>query len=472
VRKFKKVGNEDAINTLSRMTVELKYEDLPQEVIDFAKVLIFDTIGCMVAGHAKHPIPVIAKHIQKKGGIAEAYIPFFGGKVPAEEAAMVMGPMTRAIDFAAIHADAMHQVEHVLPAMIGGVGLLDKVSGKDFITAFVAGVETMLRIGIGYNGNKGIEIGRSNGHYIFGGVAAVGKLMGLDQETLENAHGIARQMTQPHDMAAYHPVTHMIKVHQGFIAQDAVTCCKFAQLGVTGPRVDVIEGPKGLLGMADWETFPEKICANLGEYWHFMEIEMKAYPGCKCLHMACDGVKSLMAQYNIGVDDIEHIHVDECKLNAGVSGGPIEEKLNPKDIYERQFSVPFMVATIIYDDDLMPDAFLDEAANRPFIKAFMQKVTLGEDFSLPSWESKVILTTKDGKVYEKIAQPIELKGSVINRYTRKELIAKFKKGLPYSLYKIDEAFVDQYAQAVLNLEKSQDIMKDVVLPLVPPKELT
>ena len=468
MRTFEKIGNEDAINTLSRFIVETRYEDLPPEVIEFAKQLIFDTIGCMVGGHCKHPIPIIAKHIRDKGGKPESYIPFFGGKVPAEEAAMTMGPMTRAIDFAPIHAEAMHQTEHVLPAMLGALGMKKNVTGKEFILAFVVGVETLLRIGIGYNGNRGIEIGRSNGHYIFGSVGAVGKMMGLDQETLENAFGIARQMTQPHDMAAYHPVTHMIKVHQGFIAQDAVNCVKFAMLGVTGPRVDVIEGPKGLLGMAAWQTFPEKICADLGKYWNFMDIEMKAYCGCKCLHMACCGTTELMKEHHLKPDDIAHVHVRECKLNSGVSGGTLEEKLHPHDIYERQFSIPYMVSTMILDGDLMPNSFTDEAAARPFIQEFMKKVDFSRDDSLPAWYSEVTITTTDGKKYVIMATPEMLKGSHSNRYSTEETIAKFKKCVPYSVFPMPDALVDKIINNVLyNLDKSQDVMEDVLKLITP-----
>ena len=140
--------------------------------------------------------------------------------------------------------------------MLCTLGYLDstegrRVSGKEFLTAFVAAQETLIRIGIGYRGNIGVQRGRSNGHYIFGSVAGVGKLMRLDQEHLENAEGIGRNMTQPHDMATYHPITHMVKVHQGFIAQDAIQDCKFAKLGVTGPRNNVICGPMGYFGMAN-----------------------------------------------------------------------------------------------------------------------------------------------------------------------------------------------------------------------------
>lgn len=467
MKEWKKIGNEDAISTLSRMDIECTYDDLPKEVQDFAKVLILDTIGCMVGGHCKHPIPLLAKHYQEMGGKPESYIPFFGGKVPAENAAMCMGPMTRAIDFAPIHADAMHQTEHVLPPMLAALGMLDKVSGKDFITAFVVGVETLCRIGIGYNGNRGIEKGRSNGHYIFGGIGAVGHMLGFDQATMENAHGIARQMTQPHDMAAYHPVTHMIKVHQGFIAQDVITSCKFATLGVTGPRVDVIEGPKGLLGMAAWETYPEKICKDMGKYWHFMEIEMKAYCGCKFEHMGCYGTEKIMEENGLTADDIEHIHVKECLLSAGVSGGTLEEKLRPADIYQRQFSIPYMVATMIYDHDLLPDSFTDEAAARPEIQAMMRRVTFETDLSLAPWDDIVTVTTKDGRTFEMLASGSMLKGSATNRYTRDELIAKFKKCVKYSVMPMSDELVDQLIDNVLNLEKSEDVLSDVMKLITP-----
>ncbi len=467
MKEWKKIGNEDAIRPLSRMAVECTYEDLPADVQDFSKVLLLDTIGCMIGGHSRHPIPLIAKHYQEMGGKPESYIPFFGGKVPAENAAMCMGPMTRAIDFAPIHDDAMHQTEHVLPPLLASLGMFDKVNGKDFLTAFVVGVETLLRIGIGYNGNRGIEMGRSNGHYIFGGVGAVGHLMGFDEITMANAHGIARQMTQPHDMAAYHPVTHMIKVHQGFIAQDVITSCKFAKLGVTGPIVDVVEGPKGLLGMAAWETFPEKICADMGKYWHFMEIQMKAYCGCKFEHMAAYGAETLMKQNNLTPDDIERIHVRECLLSAGVSGGTLEEKLHPADIYQRQFSIPFMVATIMYDKHLFPDSFTDEAAARPEVQAMMRKVTFETDESLAPWDDVVTVYTKDGRKFEMLSSGSMLKGSMTNRYTREELIFKFKSMAKYSVMPFSDEVLTTIAENVLDLENSEDVLNDVYMHLIP-----
>ena len=86
MKKFPRINNEDGINTLCRMTTELEYDDIPAEVVELAKELILDTVGCMIGGHGQHPLPELAHHLQKKGGVEEAYIMFHGGKkIPAEE---------------------------------------------------------------------------------------------------------------------------------------------------------------------------------------------------------------------------------------------------------------------------------------------------------------------------------------------------------------------------------------------------
>lgn len=476
MKKFLRLNHEDGMNTLCRMTHELEYQDIPPEVIEFAKELILDTIGCMIGGHGQHPLPEIAHHLQKQGGVGEAYIMFHGGKkIPAEQAAMAMGPMPRALDWAAIHPEAMHSVEHTLPPMLCALGYLDtvegkRVNGKEFLTAFVAAQETLIRIGIGFRGNIGVQRGRSNGHYIFGSVAGVGKLLNLPLDQLENAEGIARNMTQPHDMATYHPITHMVKVHQGFIAQDAIQDCKFAKLGVTGPRNNVICGPMGYFGMANWETDEDILFDHLGEKWEQMGIEMKAYAGCKCLHCAVGAAEYLAKTNHLTPDDIAHIHVEDSTLNINVSGGTMEEKLNPKDIFQRQFSIPYMVATMLYDGELIPQSFFDEPASRQYIKDFMQKVDIVENKDLKPWNSKVTLTTRDGRVFVKEMDPIELKGSVEHRYTREELIYKFKTLAKMSITEFSEETLNSLIDRVLHLEDSDDVLEDIVFALTPNRE--
>ncbi len=274
--KFVPAGQEDPMSTLCRMVIGTNYEDLPSDVVNSAKRSILDTMAVTVGGSAMEGIPTIVEFIKDKGGKPESFIPFYGGKVPASEAGFAIGPMARAMDFGDVHEEARHSSEHILPALLATTGLKDKVSGKKFITAFVVGQEVLIRIGVASRqGSGGHSIGRGSGHRIFGAVAAVGKLLGLSLEELENAEGIARGMTQPHDLAMFTEATLMIRVHHGFIAQDAINACLLAKRGITGPRREVLAGPKGYLAFAKWETDPDALTKELGEKWETGNVMMK-----------------------------------------------------------------------------------------------------------------------------------------------------------------------------------------------------
>ena len=211
--------------------------------------------------------------------------------MPAAEAGLAIGPMARAMDLGEIHEEAAHCSEYILASLIAANGLKKKISGKDLITAFVVGQEVLIRIGIAFKlVSRGGPVNAGGGHWIFGCVAAVGKLLGLSQEELENAQGIARGKTQPHDLAKYTPATLMIRIHHGFICHDSVEACLLARLGITGPRHEVLTGPKGYLGLAKWETDPGAFTRELGEKWEMLNTEMKPFTACKCTHTAAGGI--------------------------------------------------------------------------------------------------------------------------------------------------------------------------------------
>ena len=69
-----------------------------------------------------------------------------------------------------------------------------------------------------------------------GSVAAAGKLLGLSLNELENAEGIAHEMIQPYDLLMYVPATLIVRVHHGFVCQDAINACLLVRRGITGSR--------------------------------------------------------------------------------------------------------------------------------------------------------------------------------------------------------------------------------------------
>ena len=140
----------DPMSTLCKMVVDTRYEDLPADVITYAKHCIMDIMAVTIGGSAMEGIPAVVDLVKDKGGKPQSVIPFYGGKVPASEAAFAIGPMTRAMDMGDAHQEGGHSSEYIFPALLAATGLRDRVSGKDFITSFIVGSEILVRIGIAF----------------------------------------------------------------------------------------------------------------------------------------------------------------------------------------------------------------------------------------------------------------------------------------------------------------------------------
>ena len=131
-------ANEDPWIRICRFIVDTEYEDLSADEISYIKTWILDTMAITVGGSGQEGITEIVGMVKEQGGKQESLLPFYGGKVPASMAAFAIGPMTRALDMGDISPGG-HNSEYVFPALLAATGLKDKVSGKEFLTAFAVG---------------------------------------------------------------------------------------------------------------------------------------------------------------------------------------------------------------------------------------------------------------------------------------------------------------------------------------------
>lgn len=456
---------EDPMVTLCRMVTETSYEDLPGEVSGFAKRLILDALGITIAGSSQEAIAEIVDFVKTQGGKPESFIPFYGGKVPASMAAFALGPMTRAIDMGDVHEGASHTSEYIFPALLAATGLSKRITGKAFITAFVVGEEVLIRIG---EAAKTFELAAlydidQGGHFIFGAVAAVGKLIGLSLEELKNAMGIAVSMTQPHDTRMYSPASHMVRVHHAFIAQDAINICLLAKKGITGPH-NVLLGQGYLALYERIGTDLDRLTKGLGKDWTMTNTMIKPYAACKCTHTEIYGLIELMEEYKFGPDDIEGIHIDANSMIMRATVEPRKEKWNPRTTPECQFSLPYTVATAAFDKRVFLDSYTDKAKSRKDVRDLMTRITVEENKELPIFASKVTVTLKDSRKLAK--EVLYVKGHPKNPFAIEELITKFKWMIPYSTYRLTDAVVDSLIEEVLKLEDVDDML-EIILAITP-----
>ena len=460
-------GKEDPMKTLCKLVIQTGFEDLPQKVIDFAKRLILDTTGVILGGSSREGVSTIVEFVKEQGGKGESYIPVYGGeRVPASMAAFATGVMARALDMGCVHEESIHSAEYTLPVLLASLGLKEKVTGKEFLTAFVLGEEVMIRIGIA---SRLVASGMSHltdaGHYIFGSVAAVGKVIGLELDQLQNAEGIVSSMTQPHSNSMYYPPTLMPRVHHGFVAQDSINACLLAQRDITGPTENVLTGPSGYLSLLiKWETAPELITRELGSWWEMTGTTMKPYASCKRSHAATSGILDQMNRHNFGFDEISAIYIDEPPGDYAVVAQPYDEKWNPENETDCQFSLPYVVATAVRDGTVFVDSYTETARSRKDVRELMTRIAAKADPNLPPWSARVITRLRDGREYA--GEYLHVKGHPKNPFSDGELIDKFRKCAAYSAVPFSENTITELTERILNIEQIEDVERDLIFPIV------
>ncbi|QYB07203.1 MmgE/PrpD family protein [Rhodococcus sp. USK10] len=464
--KFAIQNSEDPMSTLCRMAVQTDYDDLPAEVVRHAKHTLLDCMAVMIGGSGMDGIPAIVDLVKDKGGAPQSVLPFYGGRVPAAEAALAIGPMPRAMDCGDLHEEAGHISEYIVASLLAATGLRPDVTGKEFLTALVVGQETLIRVGSAYKViSTAVKSHDCGGHYIFGAVAAVGKLLGFSQDLLENAQGIARTMTQPHTMAIYAPATLMVRVHHGLVCQSAITACLLAEKGITGPRREVLTGPNGYLRTARWETDPELLTRDLGERWETTNITTKGYSACYFSHSSIDGILDQMRTHGFGPDDIATVHVDVSTSGWRAVCEPTDVKWHPHTVPECQFSLPYAVATAAIDKSVFVQSYTDEARQRQDVREPMSRISAAEDPSVSDWGARLTTTLRDGRKIT--TEHVYVKGHPNNPFSEQDFVDKFRKCVPYSVHPLDEQVVDTMIHDVLYLDKVDDVVASLLLPLTP-----
>lgn len=466
MKTFLPLHAEDPMATLCRMALETTYDDLPPAVLRHTRYTLLDAMAVTIGGSGMDGIPAIVDLVKEKGGAPQTALPFYGGRVPAAEAALALGPMPRAMDCGDLHEEAGHISEYIVTSLLAATGLTGPVSGREFLVAMAIGQEILVRIGSAYKViNRAIKAQDCGGHYIFGAVAAVGRLIGLTQEQLEHAQGIARTMTQPHTMAIYAPATLMVRVHHGLVCQAAITACQLAQRGITGPRQEVLCGPKGFLATARWETEPQSLTDGLGEHWMLEQVITKGYSACYFSHSSIDGIRDQIHTHAFAAEDIANIHIAVSTPGWRAVCEPVEKKWHPRTVPECQFSLPYAVASAAFDDKVFIDTYSAEARERPEVRELMTRISAIEDPSVSDWGARLTTTLRDGRVIENTYTYV--KGHPRNPFSEQDFIDKFRLCVPYSVLPLSDAVVETMIQDVLTLERFEDVIPVLIDPLVP-----
>jgi 2-methylcitrate dehydratase PrpD len=455
----------DLINKLVDNVVNTRYENLPQAAIEAAKKSTLDTLGVIISGTGAAGVKTLVDLIKEWGGKQESTILCYGGRVSAPNAAMVNGCMARAVDLDDIHDKAvLHASASIIPSAFAMAERVGGLNGKDFITAICLGVDLICRLGLSIKVSpliSGMSITWQTA--TFGAAAVASRIMGLDEEKMLNAMGIAYSMTSGNQQTLLDGAL-MIRIQQGIAAANGVLSAIFAEKGITGAR-NVLEGKFGYYRVYQrGEYDPDVLTRKLGKKFEGQNVAIKVFPSCYETHPAITGTIALVQEHDLKAGDIKEIIV---RLNQGSYNlvcDPIQVKSRPQTVPEAQFSLPYTVAVAVVKRDVFLDDFNDRSIRNPKILELAAKVQAFVDPEIEATAGREIgpaaveIRTNDGKTYSRFVNPSMVKGHG-NRMSMEEVAEKFKKCNSYGVKPLPERNVEEIVTLISHLEECMEVTR-------------
>lgn len=456
---LKPAPSQPAAAVIANFAAGLQFSQIPPKVLDRAKLLILDALGCGLAANAYDFADAAVSSIQSLsqatiGAPANAQGCSVVGRdirLPVRDAALANGMLIHGLDFDDTHLNSIiHATAACLPAALA-MGEALGASGKQFLEAYAAGMETAIRVGAAAKGgfhHTGFHATGVVAHFSSAVVAA--KLLGMPASGIVAAQGIAAS-TASGVQVFLEEGAWTKRMHPGWAAVAGITAAYLARGGVKAPTRPY-EGKFGF-----FETHiqhphqPIDVHAeltSLGTFWELAETAIKPYPVCHFIHGCADSAIAL--HEHLDPADIVSVDAYLARDTMPIVAEPHDSKILPKNDYEAKFSAQFVVATCLIKGafglpDLLPAALTDAR-----ILDLSRRVTchIDPDSAFPTFFSGgVRVTLKDGRTlwhHERVNS-----GAGVRALDEAGVTRKF---MPSAMMTVSNAQAENVRSIVLNLD--------------------
>jgi aconitate decarboxylase len=425
---------------LASWVTNLTYTDLTPPVLTAANKSFYNWAGCAIGGFAFQPAPQIALNTTLPSFSGPATSSILGancstnttdshGYADAQIAALVNGIASHVDDYDDTHLETIiHPAGPVASALLAIAEAHGPVTGYDFITAFVAGVEAECKLGLSVSPEHydvGWHITSTVGSV--GAAVGVGKLLGLDEEQMAYAIGIAS--TQVVGMQVFFG-SDTKSFHIGRAAQGGMMAALLAKNGYTS-SLQALEAKYGWLHVVSTRENATAYFDQLGKTWEIEKNTFKPFPCGIVMHPTIDGAIQLKSEVEEKGLGVEHIKTVELRVNPEVI--TLTGKMDPQTGLEGKFSIYHATAVGLLYGEATPSQFTDDVVKNATVVAMRKKVNVTVDDSVAKAEAYINVAFTDGTTLEKHIE--HAKGSIENPLTDAELQKKFMEQVSLAIGK-------------------------------------
>ena len=436
---------ETIAQTLGRWVTGLKYEDLTPEAVYAAKRCMLDTLGVELRGANLPWVQAVYRGLRASGG-NEAAIAYYGDRVSAPYAAYVNSAFAYSCELQHHGPLGSAHVGVVVGPAVQALGEQLGCSGKEIITAMVAGYEVQGRLGIP------LFDAMSKHHFhpqgvlgVFGAAAAAGKLLGLTAE--QQAHAFAIAGSHASTVLEYDQSGGEVKrIHGAIAARSGMQSAILAKEGLTGP-LTIFEGRRGIFAaFAGGDADPSQVLPGLGKPYCITRCRFRIYPTIGSCHAVLDIVNDMLAAQPFDYRDVQGIKIGLWEFSV-MHATTIKR---PHDVISAQACLGFSLGLRLVKGGNDLEMYMDPKLwSDPEVLSIADKM---EAYTLVvpghPQSSRVEITLKNGQVLR--GEMADARGTEDLPFTQEVIEAKFRR-LAGAMLPADQ--VNQIVQIVSRLEE-------------------
>jgi 2-methylcitrate dehydratase PrpD len=439
--------------TLARFASQLKLADVPRPAIDKAIDLLIDQFGIQIACATLPWSKQIMRMVQELGGNPHCTVAYYGFKTSMDNAAFLNTAFGHGFEMDDVHLRAINH-----PGVLGvptslAIAERHHLSGAEMLLGTVIAYELICRISL-VTGAAIMRLG-SNTHPMngpFGIAAACARLLGMGEEGILNAMGIAGS----HSAAGLREFTQtggsLKRLHCAIPAQTGVRSALLASEGLTGPPT-ILEGRFGFCRVFCGEVDFGPMLEGLGREYIFTETAFKPY--CTVYHIQApiEAARLIIERHRPEVARIKEIIVGTCEDGISHAGKIVE----PQDIASAQYSTAFSLALRFGKGGNGMKEYVPENLGDPALLAIAHKVRLEVDEEservYPArWMSVVTVVMEDGQRFQERVR--SLPGTMEHPMSREDIKRKFR-GLVEG--RISNSQAETLLERIENVEQLDDV---------------
>lgn len=414
------------VQKLAALCGTFNYESLPPDVIEKAKVLILDSIGCAFGGYDSRPVATMLQVAGQLGGSPRSTLFASGVKTSVLNATWINGSMIRYLDYNDTYfaRDPSHPSGNVATAL--ALAEQQGKTGRDVMTSLALSYEIHLRL-CEYAGSPNLwNRGWDHATNVPYAAAALSAHL-LELTEAQTAHALAIAGSQSNTLSEIRRgVIPMTKATaEAKAAGDGLLAALMAGAGMTGPT-RIFEGDYGYINIIASEIDADSLTGPVNGY-KILKSTIKNYAIESMTLGPVDAALQLRHEHALDWRQIDRVVVGLYDY-AFKKPSWDNLKLTPTTRETADHSFNYCVAVALIDGEVGPAQFTDERIRSADVRDLMSRVELTADPRLEglypaTFPGITTVHTRDGRVLTKrVDHPL---GHPRNPMSRQRLEQKF-----------------------------------------------